>query len=92
MYAGVVGPGDGADAGECATAYRVGALLARAGAIVVTGGGGGVMAAACRGAFEHGGVTVGLLPGDTRAAAGGYLSVSIPTGMGQMRNALVVRS
>ncbi|NKX53058.1 TIGR00725 family protein [Arthrobacter mobilis] len=92
MYAGVVGPGEEAADGECAAAYEVGRLLAQAGAVVVTGGLDGVMAAASRGAFEHGGVTVGILPGADRAAANPYLTVSLPTGMGQLRNALLVRS
>jgi uncharacterized protein (TIGR00725 family) len=92
MYAGVSGPGIGATEEECATAFEVGRLLAQAGAVVVTGGLGGVMAAASRGAFEHGGTTVGLLPGSDREAANPYLTVSIPTGLGEMRNALLVRT
>jgi len=92
MYAGVIGPGDGATDAECAIAYEAGTLLAQAGAVVVTGGLAGVMAAASRGAFEGGGTTVGLLPAGTREAANPYLTVSIPTGLGQMRNALLVRS
>lgn len=43
---------------ECAR--RVGRLLAEAGLIVVTGGFGGAMAAACQGAHEAGGHTVGV--------------------------------
>lgn len=92
MYAGVIGPGDGATEGECAIAYEAGKLLAQAGAVVVTGGLDGVMAAASRGAFEHGGTTVGLLPGSSRETANPYLTVSLPTGLGEMRNALLVRS
>ncbi|MFD1210657.1 TIGR00725 family protein [Arthrobacter sp. GCM10027362] len=92
MYTGIIGPGDGASEAECATAYEVGRLLAQAGAVVVTGGLDGVMAAASRGAFEHGGVTVGLLPGSVREAANPYLTVSIPTGLGELRNGLLVRS
>lgn len=92
MYAGVSGPGHGATEEECAAAYEVGRLLAAAGAVVVTGGLVGVMAAASRGAFEHGGTTVGLLPGNDRDAANPYLTVAIPTGLGELRNALLVRS
>jgi uncharacterized protein (TIGR00725 family) len=66
--------------------------LAEAGAVVVCGGLGGVMEAACRGAAEAGGLTVGLLPGDNRAAANRWVRVAIPTGMGELRNGLVVRA
>jgi uncharacterized protein (TIGR00725 family) len=92
MYAGIIGPGGGATGADCAIAYEAGTLLAQAGAVVVTGGLGGEMAAASRGAFESGGTTVGLLPGNYREAANPYLTVSLPTGMGEMRNALLVRS
>lgn len=67
-------------------------MLAGRGATVVTGGLGGVMAAASRGAAEAGGTVVGLLPGDDRAAANPWVGVAVPTGMGELRNGLVVRS
>jgi len=73
-----------------AGAETVGRLLAEAGAIVVTGGREGVAAAACRGAKEAGGVTVGILPGRDRSDANPWVTVAIPTGMGETRNALVV--
>ncbi len=56
------------------------------------GGLGGVMEAACRGANEAGGVSVGILPGADRAAANRFVDIAIPTGLGEARNALVVRS
>jgi len=89
---GVVGPGEGASAEDVVTARRVGLLLARAGATVVCGGLGGVMAAACAGAREAGGLTVGLLPGDDPAAGNEHLTVVVPTGIGEMRNVLILRS
>jgi uncharacterized protein (TIGR00725 family) len=73
-------------------AEDVGRLLARAGAVVVCGGHGGVMAAASKGAAEEGGTVIGILPGSSRAEGNPYLTVSIPTGLGEMRNALIVRS
>ena len=81
-------------ASEAATeqARTVGRLLAEAGAVVVCGGLGGVMEAAARGAAEAGGISIGILPGAVRADASPHLTVSIPTGMGEMRNALVVRA
>jgi uncharacterized protein (TIGR00725 family) len=60
--------------------------------VLVCGGLGGAMEAACRGASEAGGVTVGILPGDDRSAANRFVEVAIPTGLGEARNALVVRS
>jgi uncharacterized protein (TIGR00725 family) len=87
----VVGPGDAAPA-DVDAAVTVGRELARAGAVLVCGGLGGVMEAACRGANEAGGTTVGILPGADRAAANRYVGVAIPTGLGEARNALVVRS
>jgi uncharacterized protein (TIGR00725 family) len=70
----------------------VGQELAARGAVVVCGGLGGVMEAACRGAKEAGGLTVGILPGTDRAAANAFVDVAIPTGLGEARNALVVRA
>jgi uncharacterized protein (TIGR00725 family) len=87
----VVGPGD-AQAEQRAAAEEVGRLLAEAGAIVVTGGLGGVMEAASRGAREVGGTTLGILPGSERAEANAWVSVAVPTGMGEARNALVARA
>ena len=60
--------------------------------MLVCGGLGGVMEAACRGAKEAGATTVGILPGTDRAAANAFVDVAVPTGMGEARNALVVRA
>jgi uncharacterized protein (TIGR00725 family) len=59
---------------------------------VVCGGLGGVMEAACRGASREGGTTVGVLPGLDRGAANPFVSVVVATGLGEARNALVVRA
>jgi uncharacterized protein (TIGR00725 family) len=50
------------------------------------------MEAACRGAAEAGGLTVGILPGGTRDEANAWVTVAIPTGLGELRNGLVVRA
>lgn len=71
-------------------AEEVGQLLARAGATVVTGGLGGVMRAASRGAAGAGGATIGILPGADASEANEYVSVAIPTGLGVVRNLVVV--
>ena len=87
----VIGAGDAAPAVvECAE--TVGAALATLGAVVVCGGLGGVMEAACRGAKSAGGTTVGLLPGRDPSAANPWIDVVVPTGLGEARNALVVRA
>lgn len=94
-FVGVVGPGRvdaDRDGHLLAGAERVGAGLAAQGAVVVCGGLGGVMEAACRGATETGGLTIGILPGEDRAAANRYVQIPIATGIGELRNGLVVRT
>ena len=91
-YIAVVGAGDDVAPQLLAVAQAVGGELARRGAVVVTGGLGGVMEAACRGARTAGGTTLAILPGDDRAAANDYVDVAVATGMGELRNGLVVRS
>jgi uncharacterized protein (TIGR00725 family) len=91
VYVAVCGPGQATDA-EAARARAVGRGLAERGAVVICGGLGGVMEAACRGARDAGGTTVGLLPGDDRGAANPYVSVALPTGLGELRNGLIVRA
>ena len=91
LHIGVVGEG------VCSTrvardAERVGAALARAGAIVFCGGLRGVLVAASRGAAQVGGVVVGLLPGFRRRDANRWVTIPIVTGMDQARNVVLVRS
>lgn len=90
-YVAVVGPGSCSEA-EASLAAVVGAELARAGAALVCGGLGGVMEAACRGCAEAGGLTIGILPGADRSAANPWVRVAIATGMGELRNGLLVRT
>ena len=66
--------------------------IARRGAVLVCGGRGGVMEAACRGAKAEGGTTVGILPGADRSEANRYVDIAIVTGLGEARNAIVVRT
>jgi uncharacterized protein (TIGR00725 family) len=91
-YVAVVGPGERVDRALIDVATAVGAQLAARGAVVVCGGLGGVMEAVCRGAVEAGGTTLGILPGDDRAAANAWVTVAVATGMGELRNGLVVRA
>ncbi len=71
-------------------AREVGRLLARSGAVVINGGYGGVPAAASEGAAGEGGTVVGLLSEGDREGASPHLTVSLPTGLGQGRNLLIV--
>jgi uncharacterized protein (TIGR00725 family) len=90
-YVAVVGPGD-AGPEEKQIAEEVGLGLARSGAIIVCGGLGGVMAAAARGASAAQGTVVGILPGTDRASANDWVTIALPTGLGELRNGLVVRA
>ena len=91
-YVAVVGPSGDPGSAVLALAEEVGRRLAEAGAVVVTGGGTGVMEAASRGAADAGGVVVGILPGADRAEANSHVTVALATGLGEVRNALVVRA
>jgi uncharacterized protein (TIGR00725 family) len=71
-------------------AREVGRLLAEAGAVVINGGMGGVSSAASEGAAGAGGTVVGILPDTDREGANPHLTISLPTGMGQARNVLIV--
>jgi uncharacterized protein (TIGR00725 family) len=90
-YVAVVGPGE-ATAGQLQLAEAVGRDLAHAGAVVITGGHGGVMAAASRGAAGAGGIVLAILPGSDRHVANAWATVAIATGLGELRNGLIVRA
>src|SRR2546425_333196 len=83
-YVAVVGAGT-CSPEEARAAEQIGALLARAKAVVVCGGLSGVMEAACSGARREGGLTVGILPGSDRRAANPHVVVAIATGLGELR-------
>ena len=91
-YVGVVGPGAGATAGQVEQARELGRALAGLGLVLVTGGLDGVMDAAAAGCEEVGGRSIGLLPGSDRKAAGPHHTVTVPTGLGELRNGLLVRA
>src|SRR6059036_2552969 len=84
--------GSTCSAEETALAEDVGRRLADRGAVVVCGGLTGVMEAVAKGAQTNGGTTVGILPGADPAAANPYIDVPLATGLGEMRNFLIVRS
>ena len=70
-------------------AYKVGKIVAKAGAVLVCGGLSGVMESASRGAKEAGGLTIGLLPGKEKKDANPYIDIALPTTIGFARNAMV---
>jgi uncharacterized protein (TIGR00725 family) len=91
VYVAVVGAGAPAPETDAA-AEAVGRLIAERGGTVVCGGMTGVMEGACRGAKSVGGRTIGILPTEDRIDANPFVDVAIATGMGEMRNALIVRT
>jgi len=91
VFIGVIG-GSKVSAQIEALAEEVGREIARRGAILVCGGLTGVMEAVCRGASAEGGLTVGILPGESREAANPYIKIPIITGLGYARNVAVVRT
>jgi uncharacterized protein (TIGR00725 family) len=91
LYIGVIG-GRRCSPEIAELAFELGELIAAEGWTLVCGGMGGVMKQACRGARSRGGVTLGILPGNSRSAANPYLSYSVVTGLGEARNVLVVKS
>jgi uncharacterized protein (TIGR00725 family) len=91
LYVGVIG-GRRCSAEIGQLAFEVGRLIAAEGWTLVCGGMGGVMEQACRGACSNNGLTLGILPGDSRSAGNPYLRCSVVTGLGEARNVLVVKS
>ena len=90
-YVAVVGASQATEP-DRTDALAVGRLLGEAGAIVVCGGRGGVMAAAAQGCAEAGGTVLGMLPGEDRSDANPWVTIAIPTGLGELRNGLIVRT
>ncbi len=73
-------------------AYATGSEVAKSGNVLVTGGLGGVMLAACHGARDSNGLTVGIIPQADASEANQYCDIVIPTGMGLMRDFLTAQS
>jgi uncharacterized protein (TIGR00725 family) len=93
LVLGVIGPGDDATPRDVADAFEIAALAARAGWVVLTGGrDAGVMDAASRGARSAEGIAIGVLPDGLGRGASRALDVAIVTGIGEMRDQVVVLS
>jgi len=84
--------GSEASAQEVGLAEEVGRELAVQNVVLVCGGLGGVMEAACRGASSAGGITIGILPGNSASDANPYVRIPVVTGIGYARNMVVVKS
>ena len=91
MIIGVIGGGS-CSQDVAKVAEEVGEELARRGAVLICGGLGGVMEAASKGARKAGGQTIGILPGNNAADANSHITIPIVTGMGEMRNVIIVKS
>jgi len=89
-HIGVIG------AGECSLeiynqANELGYLIGKNDWVLFCGGMGGVMEGVAKGCYKAGGMTVGILPGKEKDSANPFITLSIPTGLGEGRNLLVVR-
>ncbi len=71
-------------------AVTMGRLIAENGYILVNGGRGGIMEASAKGAKSAGGLVIAILPGKSLDEANPFVDIAIPTGLGYMRNAMVV--
>ncbi|MGK7371119.1 MAG: TIGR00725 family protein, partial [Candidatus Halalkalibacterium sp. M3_1C_030] len=84
---GVMGPGDRPTDEDLQTSYKLGAEIAKQNWLLLTGGrNAGVMDAASKGASEHGGMVVGVLPDSDRNRMSTYVDIPIVTGVGSARN------
>src|SRR3990172_3350952 len=86
----VIGSSD--DTQNLGAAYSIGKFIAQKGWVLISGGRGGVMEAASRGAAEHGGTVIGILPGEELERSNKYCTIVIPTGIGYARNVINVLS
>ncbi len=91
LFIGVIGVSD-VDEHLAKIAEEMGREIAAQGAVLVCGGLGGVMEYAAKGAKSSGGITVGIIPGDSINSANPYIDIPIATGMGEARDVVVVKS
>lgn len=89
-YIGVIGAGT-CPASTYNVARNLGFEIGKRGWTIVCGGLKGVMEGAAKGCLEAGGMTLGILPGLDKNSANPYITIPIPTGLGDGRNLLVVR-
>jgi len=92
MIIAVIGSSRPASNEHVELAEQVGRELAKRGVRVVCGGLTGIMEAVCRGAKAEGGVTIGILPGQSSKEANSFVDIPIVTGMRYSRNVIVVNT
>ncbi|GAH60344.1 unnamed protein product [marine sediment metagenome] len=71
--------------------YIVGKEIALSGNILINGGRSGAMEASAKGAYETGGLVIGILPWD-KSEANLYIKIPIVAGFGECRNLTIVKS
>lgn len=86
---GIIG-GNLPDAVSLKNAEEMGRLIAENGYILVNGGMKGVMEASARGAKSANGLVIGILPGKSFDDCNSFVDIAVPTGLGYMRNAMVI--
>ncbi len=91
MIVGVIG-GSQSDTKNLEIAYTIGKLIAQNNWILICGGLTGVMEYACKGAYEAGGITVGILPGNNKNSANQYVKIPVATGIGLARNYIIINT
>jgi len=69
-------------------AEEIGGLIAKKNAILVCGGRGGIMEAACKGAKEKNGITVGIIP-KSKEEVNKFVDIPILSGLGNIRNSII---
>ncbi|MHA1278395.1 MAG: TIGR00725 family protein [Candidatus Helarchaeota archaeon] len=89
---GVIGSGAELPREITQIAEEVGEELAKRGVILICGGKGGVMEAACKGVRKANGISVGILPGIHPSEGNKYVTIKIPTNLGENRNYIVIQS
>ncbi|NVM04809.1 MAG: TIGR00725 family protein [Candidatus Helarchaeota archaeon] len=89
---GVIGSGILEDESIYKIAYEVGREIALNNFILICGGKGGVMEAVCKGVKDANGISVGILPSIDKNEANDFVTIKIPTNLGEDRNYIVVQS
>lgn len=95
VIVGIIG---GTSAGKeiLSLAEELGKRIAEHGHVLMTGGGPGVMEAASRGAFQAGGLVIGILPTNKNRPLEGYpneyVNIPIYTGLSDGRNVIISKS